>query len=497
MRLFSLTRSSVAESTDRASAEKSRHRVYRGRQCTRLSGHNGYKRGRRMKPLTRRTFMRISAGSVAAGASSKINLLKPVALWGAGRAVAPSDRVRFASIGTGTRGCELLDASLAVPGVECVAVCDLYDSRHQAAQEAVKNQVPATRNYKEILDRKDVDAVIVAVPDHQHRRVVVDACAAGKDVYCEKPMSHNVPDGFAIVAAVAKGNRIMQVGSQRVSSIVYEKARELYAAGDLGEVFLIEGSSNRNSPSGAWVYPIPPDASEQTIDWNAFLVGAPKRPFDAARFFRWRCFSDYGEGLAGDLFVHLLSGIYFVSGTNEAPQRAQSSGGLFRWKGGRDFPDVIETLYDYPKFRVILRCNLNNAGGEPIKFHGTKGTMEINGQTLAFTPQDFSPKPETYSTIGWPARLRKEYLAQWKAEHPAPEPLDYQTNEAMIFEAPDGYSDVAAHEARFFNAVRTRKPTVENENFGNHAAIGCHLANYAYFKNKIATWDADAKTIRG
>src|ERR1700685_4505540 len=397
MRLFSLTRSSVAESTDRASAEKSRHRVYRGRQCTRLSGHNGSKRGRRMKPLTRRTFMRISPRAMAAGGSSKINLLKPVALWGAGRAVAPSDRVRFASIGTGTRGCELLTASLDVPGVECVAVCDLYDSRHQAAQEAVQKQVPATRNYKEILDRKDVDAVIVAVPDHQHRRVVVDACAAGKDVYCEKPMSHNVEDGFAMVDALRKGNRIMQVGSQRVSSIVYEKARELYSSGALGEVFLIEGSSNRNSPSGAWVYPIPPDAREPPSDWNAFLLGAPQRPFVAARFFRWRCFADYGEGLAGDLFVHLLSGIHFISGTNEVAKRAQSSGGLFRWKGGGGFPDLIETLYDYPRFRVVLRSNLNNAGGEPIKFHGTKGTMEISGQTLIFTPQDSSPRAEGYS----------------------------------------------------------------------------------------------------
>ncbi len=418
---------------------------------------NTEEKQRYMHSLTRRSFMRIGAGSMAAGAA-KITLLEPAALGGEGQAVAPSDRIRFASIGTGTRGCELLAASIAVPGVECVAVCDLYDSRHEAAQEAVQKQVPATRNYKEILDRKDVDAVIVAVPDHQHRRMVVDACAAGKDVYCEKPMSHTVEDGFAMVDAVRKGNRILQVGSQRVSSIVYEKARELYASGALGEVFFIEGSSDRNSPSGAWVYPIPPDASEQTIDWNEFLVGAPKRPFDAARFFRWRCFSDYGEGLAGDLFVHLLSGIYFISGINEAPKRAQSSGGLFRWKDGRDFPDVIETLYDYPKFRVLLRCNLNNAGGEPIKFHGTKGTMEIIGQTLTFTPQDISPKPETYSTKGWPERLRKEYLAQWAAEHPQPGPLDYQVEEAETFTAPFGYSDVSAHEANFFNAVRTRKP---------------------------------------
>jgi len=450
-----------------------------------------------MRSLTRRSFMRIGAGSVAAGAAVKMTLLQPAALWGAGRVVAPSDRVRFASIGTGTRGCELLAASLDVPGIECVAVCDLYDSRHEAAQEALQKQVSATRNYKEILDRKDVDAVIVAVADHQHRRIVANACAAGKDVYCEKPMSHTVEDGFAMIDAALKGNRIVQIGSQRVSSIVYEKAREFYAAGALGDVFFIEGSSDRNSASGAWVYPIPSDASEQTIDWNAFLVGAPKRPFDAARFFRWRCFSDYGEGLAGDLFVHLLSGIHFISGTNEPAKRAQSSGGLFRWKDGRDFPDLIETLYDYPKFRVALRCNLNNAGGEPIRFHGTKGTMEIIGQTLTFTPQDTAPRAEGYSLKGWPARLRKEYLAKWDAELPQPGPLDYQAVEAETFTAPQGYSDVSAHEANFFDAVRTRKPTVENEEFGNNAAIGCHLANYAYFKNTIATWDGAAKTIRG
>ncbi len=450
-----------------------------------------------MHLFTRRDFMRISGGSVAAGAAAKYTLLQPAVMWGAGRPVAPSDRVRFASIGTGTRGCELLTATLAVPGVECVAVCDLYDSRHEAAQEAVQQQVPATRSYKEILDRKDIDAVIVAVPDHQHRPIVTAACAAGKDVYCEKPMSHNVEDGFAMVEAVRKNNRILQVGSQRVSSIVYEKARDLYAVGALGEVFFIEGYSDRNSASGAWVYPIPPDANEQTIDWNAFLGPAPKRPFDAARFFRWRCFSDYGEGLAGDLFVHLLSGIHFISGTNQAAQRAQSSGGLFRWKDGRDFPDLIETMYDYPKFRVVLRSNLNNAGGEPIRFHGTKGTMEISGQTLTFTPQDDGPKAEEYALKGWPARLRKQYQEQWAAQHPAPGPLDYKSIEAETFSAPPGYSDVSAHQANFFNSVRTRKPTVENEEFGNNAAIGCHLANYAYFKNTIATWDANTKTIRG
>ena len=254
--------------------------------------------------LSRRTFMQIGAGTLAAGSKAKLNLLQPAAMWGAGRTVAPSDRVRFASIGTGTRGCELFTASLKVPGMECVGVCDLYDSRHEAAQEAVKKQVPATRNYREILDNKDIDAVIVAVTDLQHRRVVVDACAAGKDVYCEKPMSHTVEDGFAMVDAVAKNNRVMQVGSQRVSSIVYEKGREIFASGALGEVCFIEASLDRNSPVAHGFIPFRPTLAKEPST-GIFSVGAPQRPFDAARFFRWRCFSDYGEGLAGDLFVHL------------------------------------------------------------------------------------------------------------------------------------------------------------------------------------------------
>src|SRR6267143_856487 len=374
--------------------------------------------------VTRRQFIHFGAGAVAAGAAAKVTLLNPTHLSAFAGPVPPSDTVRFASIGTGFRGCELLSATLTVPGVQCVAVCDLYDARHVAAQEAVNNSgVPATRDYRAILDRKDVDAVIIAVTDHQHRKVFEDACAAGKDVYCEKPMSHTVDDGFAMMAAAHKANRIAQIGSQRVSSILYAKAKEIYDSGKLGEVTAIEASWDRNSPSGAWVYPIPPDANEQTIDWNAFLDGAPKRPFDPVRFFRWRCFVDYGEGLAGDLFVHLISGIQFITSTNTVAQRAQSTGGLFRWKDGRDFPDLIDTFYDYPNFRVAVRCNLNNDGGEFIGFLGTKGTMVIKDSTLTYTPQDTRPQPESYSIYGWPERLREQYLEDWHAKHPLPTPL--------------------------------------------------------------------------
>ena len=447
--------------------------------------------------LTRRQFIRIGTGALAAGTAVKATLLEPKLLAASPRAVAPSDRIRFASIGTGVRGCELLGASLRVPGVECVAVCDLYDSRHQAAREVLKREVPVTRNYREVLDRQDVDALIVAVTDHQHRRVVEDACAAGKDVYCEKPMSHTVEDGFRMIDAAEKNKRIIQIGSQRVSSILYAKAKEIYNSGKLGDVTAIEAYWDRNDASGAWVYPIPPNANEQTIDWSAFLDGAPKRPFDPVRFFRWRCYSDYGEGLAGDLFVHLISGIHFITGTNTVAGRAQSSGGLFRWKDGRDFPDLIETLYDYPNFRVLLRCNLNNEGGEFIGFYGTKGTMVIKDSTLTYKPQDTREKPEDYSIHGWPEELRTEYLRQWKEDHPVAAPLTFKVDEDTEgFTTPPDYSDTADHQANFFDAVRSRKPPVENEVFGNHAAIGCHLANYAYFNKSMAVWDAGAKKIR-
>jgi predicted dehydrogenase len=278
--------------------------------------------------------------------------------------------------------------------------------------------------------------------------------------------------------------------------VLYSKAKEIYDSGKLGEVTAIDAHWDRNSPSGAWVYPIPPDASEKTIDWKAFLGGAPKRAFDPVRFFRWRCFTDYGEGLGGDLFVHMISGIHFITGTNTVAQRAQSSGGLFHFKDGREFPDLIETVYDYPTFRMSLRCNLNNDGGEFIAFYGSKGTMIIKDSTLSYKPQDTRPQPEGYSINGWPRELREQYLKQWNEEHPKPAALASQVDEeGETYATPPGYSDTVDHEANFFNAVRTRKPVTENEIFGNHAAIGCHLANFAYFNKSAAVWDAAAKRI--
>jgi len=456
------------------------------------------KQNRSRNALTRRDFIRLGAGAAATGATAKVTLLEPSALRAATPAVPPSDTLRFASIGTGVRGCEDLKTALSCPGTEMVAVCDLYDGRLTAAQEAARKQLATTKDYRAVLDRKDVDFVIVATPDHWHAKIVEDACAAGKDVYCEKPMSHTVEEGFAMAGAAEKYNRIVQVGSQRRSGIVFAKAREIYASGALGQVTAIEAWIDRNDASGAWVYPVPPDASEQTIDWNRFLGSAPKRPFDAKRFFRWRCFRDYGEGLPGDLYVHLLTGILTITGVNAPPERALSTGGVFRWKDGRDAPDLIWTFYEYPDFRVAVRCNLNNESPADVtRIFGTKATLEVKGETLTVVPQNTRPQPEGYSIFGWPEKLRNEYLKEWRAQHPDPAPGNYSVvEEAQTFQAPPGYEDQIDHMNNFLESVRTRRPSAEDAVFGNHTAIACHMANYSYFNKAVAVWDEAAKQIK-
>jgi predicted dehydrogenase len=433
--------------------------------------------------------------------------LEPKMLWAA-QTPAPSDTVRFGIIGAGTQGSDLLRNALRVPGAECVAVSDLYDTRLENAKTILKKNVYTAKDYRRILDRKDIDAVIVATPDHWHRRLVVEAAQAGKDVYCEKPMSHSAEDGFAMVDAVKKNNRICQIGSQRVSSIMYAKAKEIWDSGRLGQVDTIEAVWDRNSDSGAWMFPIPPDANEGTIDWNTWLGDAPKRPFDGRRFVSWRCYKDYGTGLPGDLFVHLISGINYITGVNAPPARAFSTGGIYHYKE-RDFGDLQWTIYDYPKFQVILRCNQNNRyEDQQFAFYGKKGTMFIRGAgapqalgaggSLSFVPEPPYETAEGYSTGSWPQAQKEEYLAGWEREHPGPRVGQAKLESSEeVYVAPPGYSDLVDHLANFFQAVRTRKPVVENEVFGNVAALtGCHMSNHSYFNKTIAVWDASSNKIK-
>src|SRR5579863_2858701 len=224
--------------------------------------------------FSRRAFLQGSAVTAGGLLASKTIMLEAETFLP--RLVAPSDRVRFGMIGVGMQGSGLLTMAITIPGVECVAAADLYDGRHTLAKEITGNSsLPTTRQYKELLDRKDIACIVAAVPDHWHKRVVVDACNAGKDIYCEKPMSHTAEQGFEMVEAAQRNKRIVQIGSQRVSSVLCAKAREMYQNGAIGDVELVELTYGRNDPNGAWVYPTPTDASAHTADWDTWLNDAP------------------------------------------------------------------------------------------------------------------------------------------------------------------------------------------------------------------------------
>ena len=456
-----------------------------------------------MRRISRRNFMSKAAGAAAVAAAGRSMVLDPgrasaaemLAAGGSGRAVAPSDTVHFGIIGVGMQGSGLLRTSIGLRGVVCVAACDLYDGRLELAKEIVGSGKPltTTKRYHELLENKDIDCLIAAVPDHWHKQIVVDACNAGKDIYCEKPMTHLVEQGFEMIEAEQKNKRIVQVGSQRRSSIIFNKAKELVRQGAIGDICLVEASLGRNDPCGAWEYTVPPDLSPQTVDWETWLGTAPKRPFDALRWTRWRCFQDYGEGIPGDLFVHLLTGIHSVMDVTAPPERACSAGGLFRWNDGRDVPDCLTTVYDYPKFRATVRVTLNTDAPEITRFMGTRGQIEIHDGSVTISPQDgMDHEP---CTPGWPREMRTEYAEHWEAEHQG-KPGTFKPLEAVTYYPPEGYDDDREHLWNYFQSVRTRNPSVEDATFGNHTAVGCHMANYSYFNKCLAVWDAAGKKIQ-
>jgi predicted dehydrogenase len=351
-----------------------------------------------------------------------------------------------------------------------------------------------TRRYQELLANKDIDCIVAAVPDHWHRKVVVDAVTAGKDIYCEKPMSHSPADGIAMVNAAKQTGRIVQIGSQRVSSLVCKKAKEMVAQGVLGDLCLVEGWLGRNDPTGAWEYPPPPDLSPQNLDWDTWQGDVPKRPFDPYLFARWRCWKEYGTGLAGDLLVHLVSGMMFILGINEPPKKAMSAGGILRFKDGRNMPDVHATLFYYSEIPVYMRLSLGTDMPETYRFQGSHGILEVNEFGVSYSPQSGKDTAPSYYANGFPHAMRVAYEKKWKEENTPPlgkEPMP----ESISIKGPD-YDDMHPHLWAFFEAVRTRKPVVEDAVFGHHAALACHMANEAYFRQQVVYWDAASGTIK-
>ena len=442
---------------------------------------------------SRRHFLLTAAGAAGAVAARQI-VLDPKPLFASAQAVAASDRVRFGIVGVGMEGTGLLTTAVALPGVECVAACDLYDGRHELAKEIAGKGIGTTRRYKDLLDNKGIDAIIVAVPDHWHKQIVVDAVAAGKDVYCEKPMSHSPADGVAMVAAAKKTDRIVQIGAQRTSSVLCAKAKELYQAGAIGELSLVEATYGRNDPTGAWEYPPPADLSPENLDWETWLGTAPKKPFDPYLFARWRCWKEYGTGVAGDLMVHLISGMLFVLGINEPPNSATALGGIYRWKDGRNTPDVHPVLFEYANIPVYLRLTLGTATVEITRFMGSKGILELSEFGLTHIPQAGIDLAPSYYCYGLPSRLKNAYFEQWHKEHD-PKPGHEPATETVSIQGND-YDDLRPHLWNFFESVRTRKPVVQDVVFGHHAALACHMANESYYRKRRVYLDAESQTIK-
>jgi predicted dehydrogenase len=447
--------------------------------------------------LDRRTFLKTA--SLAAAATSLHVLAEPSQTPAP---KSPNDNIQFALIGAGIQGQNDTRFALQVPGVKLVAVADCYDGRLTHSKElwgagtANNADLFTTRDYQEILARKDVDAVIIATPDHWHRQASIDAMKAGKDVYLEKPMIHVYPDGPEIINAAKSTSRILQVGSQRVSSVAYAKAKELLASGAIGELNMVSARWDRNSSIGAWNYTVPADASPETCDWPRFLGSAPKIPWNPEHFFQWRKWNAYSSGVAGDLFVHLFSGTHFITGAN-GPTRAMATGGLRFWKDGRNVPDVLLALFDYPQgFNLSLRVNFVDGGeeSEGFLFTGSEGTMEIAGQTVTVTRAPREKEPG-YTISTFSTAEQQAFLAQYHQKYPATAPAGSTYIAIEKFSAPQGYSDNVDHFRNFFNSVRTRQQPVEDATFGFRAAGAALLSNVSLEKGQVVKWNPETMKI--
>jgi predicted dehydrogenase len=441
---------------------------------------------------SRRNFLKKFAGSAAALAAGSsvfasenmpdyFELLKR-------KHTGANDNINFALIGAGGMGTQDTITALTVPGVKLVAVCDLYDGRLKEAKTRWGNDIFTTRSYKEILNRKDVDAVIVATPDHWHQQISIDAMKAGKHVYCEKPMVHSIAEGPAVLAAQKESGKIFQVGSQGVSSLGNEKAKQLLKEGAIGQLNYAEGFWARHSPTGAWQYPIPADASPSTVDWDTFVSNTKKRSFDATRFFRWRNYQDYGTGMSGDLFVHLFSSLHFIT-NSFGPNKVYAAGGLRYWKDGREVPDVLLGTFDYPQsqahpaFNLSLRCNFvdGTSGTTYLKLVGSEGSMDVtwDSVTLKRNATIESDDPfyiEQMKKAGTPVTGRKQILG----------PKEF------TFEAEKGYlGGPYDHFANFFEAIRKGGKVVEDAVFGYRAAAPALLCNDSYNNDTAMLWNPE------
>jgi predicted dehydrogenase len=424
-----------------------------------------------MKKLTRRDFAKTTA---AAGLGTAL-LARQV--------VGANNRVRLGFVGLGNRGDQVLDAFLAQRDAEVVALCDIYQPYLDFAARKAGNNPRQFRDYRRLLERNDVDAVVICTPDHWHALQTVHACQAGKDVYVEKPLSLCVAEGRRMVDAARRHNRVTQVGLHRRSADFVRQACEFVRGGGIGKVSVARAFHVQNE----WPHGIGSPADGQppaNFDWDAWLGPAPRRPYNVNRtFYRFRWFYDYSGGQLTNFGVHYLDVIHWALG-QEAPRAVTAMGGKFALTDNREVPDTLEVLWHYPGDTLVTFSQFNATaapaglrGGE-IEFRGTQGTLYLQARGFEVVPDSLTPNE-------FPARtpvnrnLERGYRT---GSRPRIQPRQVQ-----------GSAPTENHARNFLECVRSRRRCTCDIETGHRSTSAALIANVAHKTRTYLEWDGRAE----
>lgn len=396
-----------------------------------------------------------------------------------------SELIRIALIGKGSQGTGDTQAALSVPGTKLVAVCDLYDARLKEAQKRWGDQLFITKDYQEILSRNDVDVVIIGTPDHWHQRISIDALKAGKHVYCEKPVIHKIKEADELIRVYEKSDRKFQSGSQGMASLGNLKAKYLIEAGILGKLNFAEGLFSA-APGDLKPFVAPAEASEKSIWWDQFIGNAPKVPYDPQRFFQWRNWKDYGTGIAGDLFVHVLSSLHFITGAL-GPEKVYTTGQINYHKDGqRNTPDIMLGYFNYPdrngigSYTVSLGANYVDGtskkwGSMDFNIIGSKGAMQVMWDSVRL-------KTNAPCSISELAGVQKAGCGIDRVQQINPNEFLFETNN----------ENKGAHHYHFkklFDGIRNQTPIDADLMFGLRSAAPALLCYESYESGEPIYWD--------
>jgi predicted dehydrogenase len=424
-----------------------------------------------MSRITRRDFAKTAAVTATALSASRV--------YGA------NDRVRVGFVGIGNRGDQVLSAFLTHKDCDVVAVCDIYQPYVDFAAKKVGTNPEQFRDYKKLLDKKDLDAVVVCTPDHWHALQTIDACKAGKDVYCEKPLSLVVAEGRAMVKAARDNKRVVQCGIQRMSSPMCREAAEFIRSGGIGKVTAVRAFHVQNE----WPKGIGTPADEEPpagFDWEAWLGPAPKRKYNKNRaFYRFRWFYDYSGGQLTNFGVHYLAQIHASLGV-DAPQSVVAIGGKFANYDNREVPDTMEVVWHYPGDTLVTFSQFNATGAAPagrpceIEFRGTKGTMYFRTSGYEVVPEVVTPNEFAARTP-----LDRNVERGWRTG--AKPMIEGKKADAPIKDAD--------HARNFLDCVKSRKTPTCDVEYGHRCTSAALVAGIAHRTRSFLEWDAKAERV--